>query len=197
MPYNKYSFTTACEVPFSKTTIEKLKSRYIAFDTETTGLNPIMDKIIELGAVLFENGQPVKTFNTLINPGIYIPQSITAINHITNEMVNKAPSEDVAYLSFVDFLDQALVGDTLICAHNAHFDMRFLCQAFNRLELIASFCYVDTLAISRKMLPFLTNHKLNTVAKYFNIINEKEHRAYEDAKTCGEILWQFLQKEEL
>ena len=65
-------------------TVKELKERYIAFDVETTGLSPMNDKIIEVAAVLFENGEIIKRYSTLVNPEIFIPYSATAINYITN-----------------------------------------------------------------------------------------------------------------
>ena len=83
---------TTKAVSINSNVINSLKERYIAFDTETTGLNPINDRIIELGAVLFENGKPVKRFETLINVGMSIPARVTAVNNITNDMLENAPT---------------------------------------------------------------------------------------------------------
>lgn len=79
----------------TQTTVNKLKKRYIAFDVETTGLYPNIHKINEIGAVLFEEGEIIKTFGTLVNPGVPVPRRATAINHITNTMVKAAPKEEM------------------------------------------------------------------------------------------------------
>lgn len=175
-------------------TIEKLKSRYIAFDTETTGLNPRMDRIIELGAVLFENGKCVKRFQTLVNPGVVIPARVTAVNNITNSMIKDAPTEEVVYSELAEFLKDAYNEQTIICAHNARFDMSFLSETLMRLGYNANINYIDTLALSKQKIKGLYNYKQDTVAHYFDIVNEQAHRAASDAETCGKILWNLIEE---
>lgn len=175
-------------------TIEKLKSRYIAFDTETTGLNPRMDRIIELGAVLFENGKCVKRFQTLVNPGVVIPARVTAVNNITNSMIKDAPTEEVVYSELAEFLKDAYNEQTIICAHNARFDMSFLSETLMRLGYNANINYIDTLALSKQKIKGLYNYKQDTVAHYFDIVNEQTHRAASDAETCGKILWNLIEE---
>lgn len=175
-------------------TIEKLKSRYIAFDTETTGLNPRMDRIIELGVVLFENGKCVKRFQTLVNPGVVIPARVTAVNNITNSMIKDAPTEEVVYSELAEFLKDAYNEQTIICAHNARFDMSFLSETLMRLGYNANINYIDTLALSKQKIKGLYNYKQDTVAHYFDIVNEQAHRAASDAETCGKILWNLIEE---
>ena len=74
-----------------------IRNCYIAFDVETTGLSPISDRIVEIGAVVFQNGTVQRVFSSLVNPGISISQSASAVNHITNSMLNSAPSEKEVY----------------------------------------------------------------------------------------------------
>lgn len=173
--------------------IESLKTRYIAFDTETTGLNPSRDRIIELGAVLFENGKAIKKFETLINPGVIIPARVTAVNHITNNMIRTAPNEEEVYSQFAEFMKDVFNEQTIICAHNAKFDMNFLSETLMRLGYNANINYVDTLDFSRKKIIGLYNYKQDTVANYFDIVNEQAHRACSDAETCGKILWNLIE----
>lgn len=179
------------EVRINDEVLESLKNRYIAFDVETTGLNSYNDRIIELGAVMFENGEITKSFGTLINAGVSVPPQVSAVNHITDDMLLDAPSEDEAYASFMGFLGDALDGETIICAHNARFDMGFLYQTFKRLGYRANIKYVDTLYLSRRKLS-LYNHKQGTVADHFGIVNRDAHRAESDAEVCGKILWKLL-----
>lgn len=183
---------TAREVWFDSKVIERLTKRYIAFDVETTGLNAHSDRIIEVGAVLFENGLPTRKFGSLVYSVTDVPYSVTVINLITNDMVRAAPSERAVYDKLTAFLGDALNGETLICAHNARFDMSFLSETFERLGYDAKITYVDTLAFSRYMVHGLNNYKQPTVANYFNIENEQEHRADSDAKVCGMILSELL-----
>lgn len=180
------------EAFFDDKTIERLKDRYIAFDVETTGLNERSDRIIEVGAVLFENGQPTKKFSSLVNAEIDVPYSATVINLITTDMVRAAPSETTVYAQLADFLGDALDGATIICAHNARFDISFLSEALERLGYNAKLSYIDTLSLSRIMIRGLRSYKLQTIAYYFEIENEQEHRADSDAEVCGMILSKLL-----
>lgn len=189
----KRGYVSANKILFDNNAVENIKNRYIAFDVETTGLSPYSDRIIEVGAVLFENGKSVKEYGTLVNPNRSIPPSATAVNHITNDMVRKAPLESKVYSELVDFLGDALKEETIICAHNAKFDMDFLSQTLMRLGYDAKIAYVDTLSISRYMVSGLENYKQPTVASHFGIINEQAHRAVSDAKVCGLILSKLLE----
>lgn len=170
---------------------ERLLERVIAFDVETTGLSAKSNRIIEIGAVLFENGEESKRYSTLVDAGVNVPPTVTAINHITNEMLLTAPREKFVYPEFLAFLGDALEGKTMLCAHNARFDMDFLSETLMRLGYDATISCVDTLALSRKMLKLRSN-KLNTVAQYFGIENEQAHHAVADAEVCGKILQELL-----
>lgn len=181
------------KIQVNKTTVPKLKKQYLAFDVETTGLSPVNNKIIEVGAVLFESGRITKEYGTLINPEVSIPYSATAINHITNDMIKDAPKEKEAYAGLTAFLGDALDGGTIVCAHNASFDMRFLSETLMRLGYDGNILYADTLSLSRKLIKGLYNYKQDTVAGHFNIVNLKSHRAVSDAEVCGKILWNLLQ----
>lgn len=170
---------------------ERLLERVIAFDVETTGLSAKSNRIIEIGAVLFENGKESKRYSTLVDAGVNVPSTVTAINHITNEMLLTAPREKFVYPEFLKFLGDALEGKTMLCAHNARFDMDFLSETLMRLGYDATISCVDTLALSRKMLKLRSN-KLNAVAQYFGIENEQAHHAVADAEVCGKILQELL-----
>lgn len=180
-------------VMFDDDVVFQTSDRYFSFDVETTGLNADSDRIIEVGAVLFEKGKPTKTFSSLVNPKIPVPASATVINHITNEMVMRAPTEEQVYPELIRFLENALNGETIICAHNASFDMKFLSKTFERLGYNANIIYVDTLSIARYMLPDLDNHKQITVAKHLGITNQNAHTAASDAEVCGYILSHFIE----
>ena len=176
--------------------VNELKERYIAFDVETTGLSPMNDKIIEVAAVLFENGEIIRSYTSLVNPEVFVPYSATVINHITNEMVQNAPKENVVFAELVEFLGDALKQTTAICAHNASFDMNFLSETLMRLGYDGKISYVDTLSLSRSLIKGLHNYKQDTVAMYFDLVNHQSHRAVTDAEICGKILWNLLQIEE-
>ena len=172
--------------------ISKIKERFIAFDVETTGLSSAFDRIVEIGAVVFENSVPVKSFSTLVNPNVLIPQSATAINHITNEMISTAPPEKRAFSDLISFWGDVLDTRTILCAHNARFDMDFLSETLMRLGYDGKIKYIDTLRLSKNMIYGVENHKQQTLANYFGIVNSHEHRAASDAKVCGEILLKLI-----
>lgn len=171
---------------------DKLSKRYIAFDTETTGFSAYNDRIIELGAVIFEDGKAVKSFGSLVNAGKRVPASATRVNNITNDMLADSPKEDVVYPEFVEFLGDAITGDTIICAHNASFDMRFLSATFERLGIDANIKFVDTLALCKKYVTGTCDHKQPTMAQHFNISQQDAHRAQSDALVCGGIMAELL-----
>ena len=172
--------------------INSIENCFIAFDVETTGLNPVTDRIVEIGAVIFQNGKVNKIFSSLVNPGISIPDAASAVNHITNSMLTKAPTETDIYPQLLDFLGDALCGKIIMCAHNAKFDFDFLCNTLSRLGFNANIEYVDTLSLSRKYLHGLENHKQCTLEEYFGLINLSSHRAASDAENCGHILFRLL-----
>ena len=180
------------KVSFDDAVIESLTQQFIAFDIETTGLSPTNDRIVELGAVLFCNGEPVRQFTTLVNPGIPIPASATAVNHITNRMLSSAPTEQEAYPQLIEFLGDALQGEIIMCAHNASFDFNFLCNTLSRLGYNATIKYVDTLHLSRKYIFGLPDYKQSTLEQHFGLTNPTAHRASTDAENCGKILCHIL-----
>ena len=176
-------------------TLESLLNRYIAFDTETTGLNPASDRIVEIGAVLFKNGEAVDSFHSLINAGVPISSGAAAVNHITDRMISSAPLEAEVYPELIRFMENALHGETIVCAHNAKFDMDFLCNTLARLGYDSDIRYIDTLSLSRKCIKELENYKQNTVAEHFGIFIRSAHRASADAEVCGRILKELLKIE--
>lgn len=173
--------------------LEQMKQSFIAFDVETTGLNPSSDRIVELGAALFVNGEKIRTFSSLVNPHISIPTSVTSINHITNDMIATAPIEENVFPKFLGFLGDAINRGTIICAHNAQFDLSFLCKTLSRLGFDANLRYVDTLSLSRRLVKGLENYKQETVGAYFGLTNRNAHRADSDAEICGMIMGKLLE----
>ena len=179
------------KIRFSSDIIELVSKKFYSFDVETTGLNPVTDRIIEIGCCEFVNLKPVKEFSTLVNANHYIPSHVTKINNITNEMVNSAPLEDEVYYYFCSFIKSVLEGKAVIVAHNANFDMNFLSNTLSRLGISGKLYYIDTLDLARTYLS-LPNNKQTTVAKYFNIPIGNAHRAGDDALVCGKIFVEII-----
>ena len=178
-------------VECSKSTKKQFDS-FIAFDVETTGLDPKKDRIIELSALRFEHGEIVDRFSTLINPQRKIPEEVSKLTHIRDKDVESAPVESKVMDKFSFWIGDAKEGETVMVAHNAPFDVSFIESAFKRSGVDAKLKYVDTLSIARKNLPDLENHKLGTVAEHFGIKLKNAHRAGSDADACGLIFIELM-----
>ena len=167
---------------------QTLDDTYIVFDIETTGFSSIRDHIIEIGAVKVVNGRIVDRFSTFVNPQRPIPFEITNLTSITDEMVMDSPAIDVILPQFLEF-----IGDGVLVAHNAGFDVGFIEQNCRNLGLNDHFVYLDTVALARVLLPTLSKYKLNVVAKALNISLENHHRAVDDAGATAEIFVKFVE----
>ena len=161
---------------------EPLNGEFVIFDIETTGLSARDDRITEIGAVRLRDGVRVDSFSTFVDPEMHIPESNTAITHITDDMVKGAPKEREALRSFLDY-----VGDSVLIAHNGTFDCMFIKTASIRQGFKFKNTNIDTLPIARAMLPELSRHKLDTLAKHLHIPQSNHHRALDDAETLAEI----------
>lgn len=180
------------KLKLNQTLLKVLEKRFIAFDTETTGLDPYRDRVIEVGAVLFENGVPVKQYGSLIHSVNHVPYDAQAVNHISDAMVRAAPSVEEVYPALLEFFGDALRGDTIVVGHNATFDMKFLAAELNRIGCSADILYADTCSLSRRALPDLWSHTQDMVAREFGVYNPQAHRAVSDAETCGKIMVKMI-----
>lgn len=140
----------------------------------------------------FVNKRAKEAFSTLVHSEVPISPKASRVNGITNEMISTAPYEPEAISKLVDFLGDALQGKTVLCAHNADFDMDFLQNALGRCRIKSDIRYVDTLEISRATIKGLDNYKQDTVLRYFNFSNLQGHRAQADALCCGKIMCKLL-----
>lgn len=155
---------------------------FICFDIETTGLSATRDKITEIGAVKVENGIITDKFSTFVNPEMPIPQKITQLTGITDEMVKDAPSQSEAVSAFLEF-----AGDNVLVAHNAPFDTSFIAKACEDMGREYNYTSIDTVAISRAILTDIKNCKLDTVAKFLRLGEFNHHRATDDAEMLAKI----------
>ena len=164
--------------------------KFIAFDLETTGFIPGVDRIVEIGAVRFANEQVEAVFSTLVDPLQPIPKEATEVNGITNEMVKGKPTIDRLLEPFAEFCS-----DCVVVAHNAGFDVPFLVSEIEKHEAKAPRGVVlDTLALARKVYPGLPNYKLGTLVQHLGIPATNFHRAEEDASYCGKLFFQMMNK---
>ena len=161
-------------------------NRYVALDVETTGLSPQKgDRVIEIGAVAIKNQRIVAEFSSLIDTGRKIPWRVQQVHGITNKMLQNEPEPDVVWRKFYKF-----IAGSILIAHNASFDIRFLRHEFALLGMGMNNRSLCTLKMSRKHYPLLPNHKLETVSRYLlgKLCEQMQmHRALDDAKLAGMI----------
>lgn len=162
---------------------------FICFDIETTGLSAARDKITEIGAVKVENGVITDTFSTFANPEMPIPQKITQLTGITDDMVKDAPSQSEAVGAFLEF-----ASDNVLVAHNAPFDTSFIAKACEDMGREYNYTSIDTVAISRAILTDIKNCKLDTVAKFLRLGDFNHHRATDDAEMLARIFINLCQR---
>ena len=168
----------------------ELSGRFVVFDLETTGLSPSVDRITEIGAVIFENGEVKETYCEFVNPQMPIPAKIVDITGITDNMVKDAPTEDEAIPKFLEFIGE----DTVLVAHNAPFDVGFLNSACKRLGIKRRFTYIDTVPLSRALYPQAHGHKLNQMVKLLGLPDFNHHRASDDAVALAGVFKEELDK---
>ena len=162
---------------------------FVVLDFETTGLNPNMDEIIEIGAVRLEHGREVGEFSQLIDPGRAIPEKVVELTGINAAMLAGQPTLAEVFPKFAKFLEGAV-----LVAHNASFDMAFLRRAFQRFGRELDAPILDTLALARNAYKELRNHKLGTVCKHLDVSLKNAHRAVHDARATGLVLLKTLER---
>ena len=161
----------------------------VVFDIETTGLSNRTCKIIEIGAVKIKAGEVTDTFNIFVDPECRIPQNITELTSITDEMVKGAPREEEAVRSFLEF-----AGDRLLIAHNANFDVGFIRVAAERHAIPFNNTFLDTVGLSKYVNPELKNHKLDTIATHYKLSDFHHHRACDDALILAHIFFEMVSR---
>lgn len=163
---------------------------FVVFDVETTGLSAVYDTIIELAAVKIKGGEIVDRFESFANPHHALSQTTIDLTGITDDMVKDAPEVADVLKDFHTWM-----GNDILVAHNASFDMGFLNQGFQRINYEkASNPVIDTLELARFLLPELRNHRLNTLCKHLDIELTQHHRAIYDAEATGYLLWKLVQR---
>ncbi len=171
---------------------------YSVLDIETTGLSPYKGaKIVEIAAVKIEPPlklNPDNLFNTLINPCVSIPYGAYKVHKISNQMVANAPTIEKVLPEFVSFTK-----NTVIVAHNAKFDMGFIQHFCENYGICLSHIQIiDTLKISKKIIPNLKSYKLDTLIEHFEIDLQLDasyrHRALFDAMHTAVLLQKLFEK---
>ena len=159
---------------------------YIGLDLETTGVDSRTDRIIEIGAARFTDGEPVEEFRAFVDPGCEIPPDVVYLTGITDADVSGAPS-------IGDVLPdlRAFLGDDPVVAHSAPFDVGFL-DAASRESLFDGRDVYDTLSLSRVLVPRLPSHRLVALARFFGVDAGQSHRAADDARAVAGLFEALL-----
>lgn len=152
---------------------------YVIFDLETTGINPLEDRIVEISAIKVKDRTVIEEFSTLVNPERPIPLAASFVNKITDDMVKDAPKTEEALKAFIDF-----VGDEILIGHNIHeFDIKFIHRDIEKhFGMFLCNDYIDTLPMARNLLKELPKHKLSLLAEHFGLSGEGAHRALVDCR---------------
>ena len=156
----------------------KFVDDYVLVDIETTGLSPVSDDIIEIGAIKVKNNEIIDTYNELIKVDKKLTTFITNLTGITDEMLKNGKLPEMVLQEFIGF-----VGEDTIMGHNVNFDLGFLrnkCMKY--LDIKIQNPYIDTMYLARKLVPDSPNYKLGTLADYFNISYKGAHRGLRDVE---------------
>ncbi len=168
-----------------------IPSRWVVVDLETTGMSPLKgDRIVEIGAVAVENGAITEEFSTLVDPERLIPYFVQRVHGISDAMVMGKPVFADVLPSFLRFC-----GDSVLVSHNANFDRGFLDhQAMEVMHTPLPHAHVDTLRVSRILLPKLGKHNLDALTNHFavRIPPSQRHRALGDARATAEVWLKML-----
>lgn len=177
-------------VPIAYNSVHQLldEAEFVVFDVETTGLSAIYDTIIELAAVKIRDGEVIDTFESFANPHHRLSATTIELTGITDDMVQNAPEVHEVLQRFYEW-----TGDAIFVAHNASFDMGFLNVGLQKMGLGKSKNpVIDTLELARFLYPEFKNHRLNTLAKRFDIELTQHHRAIYDAEATGYLFLKML-----
>lgn len=160
---------------------------YIVVDIETTGYDTKCCNIIEISAIKIINNEIIDTFSYLVNPLSHIPDFISNLTGITDEMVKDSPTLDFVIPKFKDF-----VSDFILVGHNVSFDINFLYDSYIRIlnEPLRN-NFINTLRIARNLFPEFAHHRLKDLAEYFNIDYSNAHRALFDCELTNYCFVQF------
>lgn len=163
---------------------------FIAFDTETTGLDPASGRIVEIGAVKFDRRGVIARYNVLINPEMPMPEEAGKVNGITDAMLKDKPLIADVFPDFFDF-----IGTGVLVAHNAPFDINYVNAELKRAgKPPLSNKVVDTRIFAKEVFPGLSSYALQDLAVQFGITALEAHRAEDDARVCMELFEKILSR---
>ncbi len=166
---------------------QDIDTTYCVLDLETTGFSFRTEKITEIGIMKIKNGEVIDEFACFVNPEKSIPPDVVKVTNITDDMVKDAETIDKVFPKILDF-----IGDCVLVAHNADFDMGFLKYNAAQLGYKLNNTYMDTLRLARELFPEYKKYKLGIIAENLGIKVEVAHRALDDVDTTVKVLWVML-----
>ena len=161
---------------------QSIDTTYCVLDLETTGFSATTERITEIGIMKFKDGEVIDQFSCFVNPEKHIPQRVSEVTNITDDMVKDAETIEKVFPKMLDFL-----GDSVIVAHNAGFDVGFLKQNAKRLGYKFDYTYLDTLSLAKDLFPDYKKYKLGKIADNLGIKVEVAHRALDDVDTTVKV----------
>ena len=173
---------------FKGKSLIEFPDKFIVVDLETTGLDPEIDEIIQIGAIKIQQDKIIDKFNSLVKPSRPISDFIRELTGITNEELDKADDIKNVLPLFLDF-----IGDNILIGHNVNFDINFIYD--NSLKILNTPFkndFVDTLRIARKLLKELNHHRLDDLIKHYNLEKREEHQALNDCELTLKIYKNML-----
>ena len=168
---------------------QSIDTEYCVFDLETTGISHITEKITEVGIIKIKNGEIIDTFECFVNPEKPIPQKVVEVTHITDDMVKDAETIDKVMPKVLEFM-----GDSVLVAHNADFDIGFMKYNCEQLGLKFEYTHIDTLRLAKAIFPEFTKYKLGIIADKLGIKVDVAHRALDDVKTLVAVFKEMIER---
>jgi len=161
---------------------QDIDTTYCVLDLETTGLSFRTEKITEVGIMKIKNGEVIDSFETFVNPEKPIPYEVVEVTKITDDMVKDAPTIKEVFPKIIEF-----IGDAVLVAHNADFDIGFLKHNASILGYKFDYTYIDTLRLAKDLFPEYKKYKLGIIAENLGIKVEVAHRALDDVNTTVQV----------
>jgi len=166
---------------------QNIDTEYCVFDLETTGISHITEKITEIGAIKIKNGEIIDTFSTFVNPEKPIPEEVVNVTHITDDMVKDAETIEKVMPKFLEF-----IGDSVLVAHNADFDIGYMKYNCEKLSLPFDNTHIDTLRLAKAIFPEYGRYRLGYIADKLGIKVDVAHRALDDVKTLVQVFNEMI-----
>lgn len=162
---------------------------FVVLDVETTGLDPEKERVCEVGAIRMVGGKETARYQSLVQPGVPMPERARATHGISDEMLKDAPTFDKIAGDFRKFM-----AGSILVAQNAEFDVSFLNAEFVRVGMSRlAMPALDTIALARKVKPGLPTYNLDTLAYQFKVKFKERHRSIGDCEVTGSIFWQCVE----